>query len=154
MKKRLTACTLLLVCLLMGCSGVANIYDDNSRIASDTNTFNLDAIEQEIQGTTFSASVERMEGMDTVWTMESAETTDIDIAYDITSYSGKVKLVLISPDGELTTLVECTSDTNSSDNTTLSLQQGEYRIKLVAGENTKFDISLSVTDGTLHELGL
>lgn len=69
--------------------------------------------------------------------------------------NGKVKVVLISSDGELTTLAECVSDKdNSSDTTSLSLPQGEYRIKIIAGENTKFDISLSITDGSFHELGL
>lgn len=64
-------------------------------------------------------------------------------------------MVLISPDGELATLAECISNQdNSSNNTSLSLPQGEHRIKIIAGENTKFDISLSITDGSFHELGL
>ena len=96
-----------------------------------------------------------MEGMDTIWTMDVEEETTVDIEYDITLYNGKVKVVLVSPDDELTILAECISNQDDSSNTTsLALTQGEYRIKIVAGEDTKFDISLSISDGSFHELGL
>lgn len=148
--------TLLVAFLLAGCSNaMADVYDNESKIISNTNSFNLDGIEQEIVDNSYNATVEKMEGMDTVWTLETEEETTVDFAYDITLYNGKVKVVLISPDGELTTLAECISNQdNSSNNTSLSLSQGEYRIKIIAGENTKFDISLSITDGSFRELGL
>lgn len=148
--------TLLVAFLLAGCSNaMADVYDNESKISSNTNSFNLNGIEQEIAGNSYTATIEKMEGMDTVWTLDTEEEITVDIAYDITLYSGIVKVVLISPDGELTTLAECISDQdNSSNNTSLSLPQGEYRIKIIAGENTKFDISLSITDGSFHELGL
>ena len=148
--------TLLVVFLLSGCSNaMADIYDNESKITSDTNSFNLDGIEQEIEGNSYNATIEKMEGMDTVWTLDTEEETTVDISYDITLYNGKVKVVLIYPDGELTTLAECISNQdNSSNSTSLTLPRGEYRIKIIAGENTKFDISLSITDGSFHELGL
>lgn len=64
-----------------------------------------------------------------------------------------MKLVLISPKEELTTLTECTSDSEATENCTISVHQGENRMKIVAAQDTKFDITLSVTDGNLHELG-
>lgn len=154
--KKMIVGTLLVAFLLAGRSNaMADVYDNESKIISNTNSFNLDGIEQEIEGNSYTATIEKMEGMDTVWTLDTEEETTVDIAYDITLYSGKVKVVLLSPDGELTTLAECISDQdNSSNNTSLSLPQGEYRIKIIAGENTKFDISLSITDGAFHELGL
>lgn len=154
--KKMIVGTLLVAFLLAGCSNaMADVYDNESKITSDTNSFNLDGIEQEIEGNSYNATIEKMEGMDTVWTLDTEEETTVDIAYDITLYNGKVKVVLISPDGELTTLAECISNQdNSSNNTSFSLPQGEYRIKIIAGENTKFDISLSITDGSFHELGL
>lgn len=148
--------TLLVVFLLSGCSNaMADIYDNESKITSDTNSFNLDGIEQEIEGNSYNATIEKMEGMDTVWTLDTEEETTVDISYDITLYNGKIKVALIYPDGELTTLAECKSNQdNSSNSTSLTLPQGEYRIKIIAGENTKFDISLSITDGSFHKLGL
>ena len=134
--------TLLVVFLLSGCSNaMADIYDNESKITSDTNSFNLDGIEQEIEGNSYNATIEKMEGMDTVWTLDTEEETTVDISYDITLYNGKIKVALIYPDGELTTLAECKSNQdNSSNSTSLTLPQGEYRIKIIAGENTKFDI--------------
>ena len=123
--------TLLVVFLLSGCSNaMADIYDNESKITSDTNSFNLDGIEQEIEGNSYNATIEKMEGMDTVWTLDTEEETTVDISYDITLYNGKVKVVLIYPDGELTTLAECISNQdNSSNSTSLTLPRGEYRIK-------------------------
>ena len=148
--------TLLVAFLLSGCSeAIADIYNNESKIRSDTNSFNLDGIEQEINGNSYNATVEKMEGMDTIWTMDVEEETTVDIEYDITLYNGKVKVVLVSPEDELTILAECISNQDDSSNTTsLALTQGEYRIKIVAGKNTKFDISLSISDGSFHELGL
>lgn len=103
--------TLLVVFLLSGCSNaMADIYDNESKITSDTNSFNLDGIEQEIEGNSYNATIEKMEGMDTVWTLDTEEETTVDISYDITLYNGKIKVALIYPDGELTTLAECKSN--------------------------------------------
>lgn len=154
--RKLIVGTLLIAILMSGCSNtMADIYDNESKITSDTNSFNLNGIKQEINGNSYNATVEKMEGMDTIWTMDVEEETTVDIEYDITLYNGKVKVVLISPDDELTILAECISNQDDSSNTTsLALTQGEYRIKIVAGEDTKFDISLSISDGSFHELGL
>ena len=48
--------------------------------------------------------MERLEGMDTVWSWEAQETTEAEFSYEITLYSGKLKVVLIDPEGALTTL--------------------------------------------------
>ena len=50
-------------------------------------------------------------------------------------------------------MTECTSDSEATENCTISVHQGENRMKIVAAQDTKFDIILSVTDGNLHELG-
>ena len=52
--------TLLVVFLLSGCSNaMADIYDNESKITSDTNSFNLDGIEQEIEGNSYNATIEK-----------------------------------------------------------------------------------------------
>ena len=71
--------TLLVVFLLSGCSNaMADIYDNESKITSDTNSFNLDGIKQEINGNSYNATVEKMEGMDTIWTMDVEEETTVE----------------------------------------------------------------------------
>lgn len=42
-------------------------------------------------------SREKLEGMDTAWSWEAQETTEAEFSYDITLYSGKLKVVLIVP---------------------------------------------------------
>lgn len=145
--------TLFFICLLTGCGSMENLYDNDYKIASNSNSYSFNNVKQEVNDGTFHASIEEMEGMETVWTMEATETTNVDFTYAIKVYSGKVKLVLISPKEELTTLTECTSDSEANENYTISVHQGENRMKIVAAQDTKFDITLSVTDGNLHELG-
>ena len=91
--------------------------------------------------------------MDTVWSWEAQETTEVEFSYEITLYSGKLKVVLIDPEGALTTLAECDSPGELNAQESISLEKGESRIKLVAGEDTRFDIQLGMTEGSFTELG-
>lgn len=53
--------------LLAGCSGLgAGAYNNDKSIASDVNSYNLNNVTQSNEGDTFSAQVEKMEGMDTI----------------------------------------------------------------------------------------
>ena len=97
--------------------------------------------------------MERLEGMDTVWSWEAQETTEAEFSYEITLYSGKLKIVLIDPEGALTTLAECDSPGEQNAGESISLEKGESRIKLVAGEDTRFDIQLEMTEGSFTEMG-
>ena len=91
---------------LAGCSGLgANAYNNERSIASDMNSYNLNNITQTSDDGTFSAQVGNMEGMDTIWTYDAENETSTELSYDITLYSGKLKLTLISPDKKVTTLV-------------------------------------------------
>ena len=49
-----------------GGSRIADLYDNEKEISSDSNSFNLDGIQQNIEGEKWTASVERLEGMDTM----------------------------------------------------------------------------------------
>ena len=43
-------------------SRIADLYDNEKEISSDSNSFNLDGIQQNIEGEKWTASVERLEG--------------------------------------------------------------------------------------------
>ena len=69
MRGKLTAALALLAAFSIGgCSGsqMADLYDNEKEISSDSNSFNLDGIQQNIEEGKWTASVERLEGMDTV----------------------------------------------------------------------------------------
>ena len=49
------------------------VYDNDAKIASNTNTYNLINYEQTLEDGHFSANVEKMEGMDTIWVFDVKE---------------------------------------------------------------------------------
>lgn len=143
-------------CILAGCgtNPMLAIYDNDAKIASNTNTYSLTNVEQVHSDLHFTASVGKMEGMDTVWVFDAEEDTAVDITYQLNVSSGKAKLVLIDPEKEVSVIVECDSKMEEPVQETLDIRKGNNRIKIVAGENTQFDIDFTISQGGgLKELG-
>lgn len=153
--KKIIAVTLLTTILLVACAvnPAVAVYDNNEKIASESNTFNLDAVEQEIEDGQMTANVERMEGMETIWAFSSEEDKEIDITYNLSVYSGKLKMALITPDGKVNVIEECDTEMTEPLKSTLNIQSGENRIKLVAGRDTKFDMEVSIAEGEFYKIG-
>lgn len=146
---------LITACLIAGCgmNPMLAVYDDNVKIASDSNTYNLINYEQVQEDLHFTASVEKMEGMDTVWVFDAEEDTIVDITYLLNVSSGKMKLVLINPEKEVSIIVECDSEMAEPVQDTLEIKKGNNRIKIVASENTQFDMDMTLSASGLKELG-
>lgn len=152
--KKILGAALMSGCLMAGCvNPMASVYDNDSRIASASNSYNLNNIEQTSADGYFIASVEKMEGMDTIWVYEAKEDTALEITYKLNVSSGKVKLALINPNGEIIIIAECDSEMADPAQSTLNMVSGNNRIKIVAGENTRFDIELTISEGEFKELG-
>jgi len=130
-----------------------DIYDNDKKIASDTTTYNLINCKQTVKSGHFTASVEKMEGMDTVWSFNATEDSTVDIIYSLKVFSGKVKLVLINNEGEIFDIAECDSEMAEPAQNMLNIKSGNNRIKLVTDENTKFDIEISISEGEFETLG-
>lgn len=154
-KKKIVVGTFLTTILLAGCAinPAVAVYDNNEKIASESNTFNLDAVEQEIKDGQMTANVERMEGMEIIWSYSSEEDREVDITYNLNVYSGKLKMVLITPDGEVNVIEECDTEMAEPLQSALNVQSGENRIKLVAGKDTKFDMEVSISEGEFLKIG-
>lgn len=142
---------------VMACASnpMVDFYDNDSKIASNSNSYNLINCEQRIEEQNYKCSIEKFEGMDTVWTYDAAEDISAELSYFVSVYNGKMKLVLIAPDDSLTTIAEITPETKLEDslNYTINLKKGKNRIKVVAGKDTKLDIELSIPIGEFAELG-
>lgn len=153
--RKLFGVVLVVVCLITGCgrNPMLAVYDNDAKIASDTNTYSLINYEQVQSDLHFTASVEKMEGMDTIWVFDAEEDTAVDITYKLNVSSGRMKLVLISPEKEVSVIAECDSGMEDFVSDTLDIKKGNNRIKIVAGENTKFDIDFLISHGGLKELG-
>ena len=147
-----------LVMFLTGCSEnyMASIYDNNKEISSDSNSFNLDVEEQSIDGQQFNAKINKIEGMDTIWTYEADDDMELDIKYLLNLKAGKVKLVLISPDNSVTNIIEeiNQSDANDYAVNTMKIKKGLNRIKIVAGKNTSIEINVVISNGNFEKLGI
>jgi len=156
-KTGLAVLTLSIILALVGCSTnlMASVYDKDAKIASDSNSFNLYNTEQTIEGQNFIGTIEQIEGMDTIWTYEAEEDIELDMTYLLNVISGKAKLVLISPDSSLTTLIEVTNESEVTDYATnvLSIKKGLNRIKIVAGENTELNFDITIPSGEFQEIG-
>ncbi len=146
---------LLLSSMFVACGSnpMAAIYENDSKIASEGNSFNYyEDIEQSVETSSFTASVDGMDGMDTVWTYDAATDSEIPIDFRIILNTGDVKIVFISPDGELDTIAECTEETAMEGTKTVSVKQGENRIKIVSRDKAEFDISLNIDEGSFEKL--
>ena len=153
--RKIMGMALVAICLWTGCASDAtvDVYDNDKKVASDTNTYNLINCKQTVEDRNFTASVEKMEGMDTIWKFTAAEDSTVDITYSLKVFSGKVKLVLINNEGEVFVIAECDSEMTEPAQNMLNIESGNNRIKLVADENTKFDIEISISEGEFEKLG-
>ena len=153
--RKIMGMALVAMCLWTGCASDAtvDVYDNDKKVASDTNTYNLINCKQTVEDRNFTASVEKMEGMDTIWRFTAAEDSTVDITYSLKVFSGKVKLVLINNEGEVFVIAECDSEMTEPAQNMLNIESGNNRIKLVADENTKFDIEISISEGEFEKLG-
>ena len=155
LKVRIILPTIAIMLLFSSCSfnSMLSIYNNDKKIASETNTFNLGEIEQEIDNKKIEAKIDDIEGMETIWSFTSDEDMDIELSGEMSIKSGKAKLVLILPDNTLILLAEKDFASNSNEITqTFSVKQGLNRIKLVAEKNTELYLVLASTDGDFHEL--
>ena len=133
----------------------ARVYDSDRAIASSSNSYNLIDYTGNQNGNTVSGSAEKLEGMDTIWSYEAEEEKEVTLSWKLNVSSGKAKFVLINPDGELTTLVECFAgeDSEQSSSGTFEIKQGENRVKLVGAENTSLEYEFTADEGEVSSFG-
>ena len=145
--------------LITGCSFAVNpgerFYDNEEGIAGETNSYNLTNYSGSQDDNTVSGSAEKMEGMDTIWNYTASDDTEVILSWKLSVSSGKAKLVLIDPDGNLSTLVECeaSSDGEQEGSGTFEIKQGENRVKLVGAEETALEFEFTADKGDVHTPG-
>lgn len=156
-KKKNKFIIMFLAMLLTGCSlkNVSSIYNDNDKISGNYNTFNIDIEEQRIDGEKFVGIINKIEGMDTIWTYESEEDRNLDMTYLLNVETGKVKLVLISPDNSITNIIERTNESEITNyaTSTIQIKKGLNRIKIVAGKKSSGEFDIKMPYGKFMELG-
>ena len=100
-------------------------------------------------------SAEKLEGMDTIWEFDADEAEEVNISYSLTVTSGKAKLVYVSPDETVTTLVECIADGENEQSASefIEVEKGENRIRLVGAEGTSLEYEFTADTGEVEPFG-
>lgn len=75
----------------------------------------------------------RFDGRETLWTQHLAEGETVQLKVRLTLAKGQAKLVHVDEEGRITTLLECTAETDKDEYITLSLSmpKGKNKLKLV-----------------------
>ena len=131
------------------------MYVKQEKTLPDFNSYNLTNYTGSQEGNTVFGSAEKMEGMDTIWKYEASEDTEVTFTWKLNVSSGKAKFVLIDPDGNLSTLVECKAESGGEqDGTeTFEMKKGENRVKLVGAEKTSLEYEFTADEGNVQTLG-
>lgn len=156
MKKGLVIAISVCFCLVMIGLAVAfinlprtNLYNSDKKLAADFNTYNLAHANENVDDHKITGKFETFEGMIKLWELEAEEDAEITMEYTLHVTKGNVKLVLISPDGTVSTLVEKTGESpdDGADSLKVPVKAGENRIKIVGDKNSGVEFELSMDEG-------
>ncbi|AKA68856.1 hypothetical protein [Clostridium scatologenes] len=149
-ERTLIATVAMVISLLAGCSNdVANkVYDDNSKICKEYDTFGMDNSNEKVEQGVYKANL-KISGDTTIWEYKSDKDFDLKVPYNLYVKSGKGKIVLISPDNKVTTLVEKSSKAGNGgkESMMLSIKKGNNRIKLVGYKKADMNVEIHLDKG-------
>jgi len=134
---------LLLAAVMLGCAAGQDkqkIFDDNEAIVQDGDSYTfVDRTGSTNSDESVALAYTGFSGVQTIWTMEASTASEVEFEFDSTVDKGEFKVVLVTPDQKVVTLLTGTQQGA----TTQALVQGKYDVKLV-GRNAdgKFTLSL------------
>ena len=140
----------LIFVILTGCSNafakkeyhdIRKIAETEDRYAKESSVFN--SIDN-----SYSLKVKKFDGRQTLWTKTLEDNEDIDIEIKLSLSEGTAKIVHVDENGNVTTIIECTSDNCAEEYVakTISLKKGLNRIKIVGYECKNIDLELLSSD--------
>lgn len=143
--------TIFMICVMLtGCNNdfAERQYDSNAKIAESEDRYAKSGSVTNRYDDRVDLTVEKFDGRQTVWSKEYSENQDVEIEFSLTIISGKVKLVHIDDDGNVSTIVECTSDSIVDQTTeyTVSMKEGSNRLKIVGYDCQDIDFHMEIKD--------
>jgi hypothetical protein len=151
--RKIIIVSVALILLLVASACDMEVYDDDEKILRHGNSHSASHISQTKTGTTVGGRVKEMTGMATLWRYDVPWEESVEVAYGISVEKGRVKMVFISPNDEITVLTELTEPGQDVGEKELTLKKGESRIKIVASDRAKFDFLLEVHKGEIEGIG-
>lgn len=140
-----------MVCILLtGCSNAfaKEEYNDTDKIIATEDKFAKEYSVFNPIDNGYSLVVEKFDGRETLWTKTIEENKEIQVEIRLSMSAGTAKIVHIDEDGNITTLIEYTSESSKEENVvkTVSLKEGINRIKIVGYECKDIDLELLSSD--------
>ena len=128
-----------LVLVLSACGNSS--YNDRSLILSDEDSYTYQkCVDTGSTDTSLKRDFQGFNGKDTIWMLDAAEDASISLDLSANLSSGKFKVLLVSEDNRITTLLEG----DDTQNTSVDLDNGTARIILVGDHaNGSCEITLS-----------
>lgn len=151
--KSLLPLALILICpmIFSGCSSQSKdyLYSDSTKLASEADSYFQYKSSTHVDGPDYTCNIKRFSGMETIWRYEAPSDTTLSGACDFLVLKGDVKLVLITPDDEVITVLEQTEMSTSQGVTAIELpvKQGLNRLKLVAKNKAEVSMALDLSAG-------
>ena len=103
-------------------------YNDRSLILSDEDSYTYQkCVDTGSTDTSLKREFQGFNGKDTIWMLDAAEDASISLDLSANLSSGKFKVLLVSEDNDITTLLEG----DDTQNTSVDLDNGTARIILV-----------------------
>ena len=135
MKKRMAVLMVLLCLLVTGCSNeyARAEYNSAAKIASSGDRYSKTKSVFSSVKESYRQTASRFDGRETLWTQHLAEGETVQLKVRLTLAKGQAKLVHVDEEGRITTLLECTAETDKDEYITLSLSmpKGKNKLKLV-----------------------
>jgi len=122
---------IILLTVLIGGCGVKerqkNIYEQNSEISQAGDSYSYSQRLGEVDEQSLNIAYERFYGTDTIWLLNAEQTGKITINYDLALASGDFKVVLVTPQDEVTVVAEGSGKGEYE----TQVSPGKYRVKIV-----------------------
>ncbi|MCO7125237.1 hypothetical protein NIE88_05550 [Sporolactobacillus shoreicorticis] len=127
----LCLCSVLLIGILSSCrsdGGKETSYTDTNKIVQEGDSFTFKSRnDSEEANHKTNTKYSGFSGTDTIWTVEATKNINLTVNYESTVTHGDFKVVLISPDKKITTVLTG----NQQGHKKINVNKGTYRIKIV-----------------------
>lgn len=153
MKSKKIVSILIIIVAALSFSGCTSnttdkAYNNDSEISSLKDDFQLNSSTETSANAVYKGKY-KLSGCKTIWKFESDSDYDLEVPYTLSVKHGKAKIVLISPDNKVTTLVENTDKATPANATSLTvpIKKGSNRIKIVGYDKADVEIEVHIDKG-------
>lgn len=128
-----------------------NFYNASNELISSSDKWSAKHLNQSISENTYKGTCS-FNGYGTIWSYNCDEDKVITAPYSLNVKSGQAKLILITEDNEVSTIVENTANAEITEGKlNIHVKKGDNRIKFV-GSDADAELELTIEEGTLKTI--